>query len=42
MTAQPRDAGSFTFKFHVGDTGLYLDEANGQGYIYSWTQTITS
>ena len=42
MTAQPRDAGSFTFKFHVGDHSLYLDEANGQGYIYSWTQTITS
>ena len=42
MTAQARDAGNFTFKFHIGDHGLYLDEANGQGYIYSWTQTIAS
>jgi membrane associated rhomboid family serine protease len=42
MTARARDAGNFTFKFHIGDDGLYLDEANGQGYIYSWTQTIVS
>jgi membrane associated rhomboid family serine protease len=42
MTAQARDAGSFTFKFHVGDNSLYLDEANGEGYTYSWTQTIVS
>jgi membrane associated rhomboid family serine protease len=40
MTAQARDAGKFTFKFHIGDTRLYLDQANGQGYVYSWTQTI--
>jgi membrane associated rhomboid family serine protease len=40
MTARPRDAGSFTFKFHVGDNSLYLDEANGERYTYSWTQTI--
>jgi membrane associated rhomboid family serine protease len=42
MTAQARDAGTFTFKFHVGDNRLYLDEADGVGYIYSWPQTITS
>jgi len=42
MTAQARDAGNFTFKFHIGDNSLYLDEANGDGYTYSWTQTITS
>jgi len=41
MTAQPRDAGTFTFKFHVGDSLLYLEEANGGRYVYSWTQTIT-
>jgi membrane associated rhomboid family serine protease len=42
MTAQPRDAGNFTFKFHVGDNGLHLSEANGEVYVYSWTQTIVS
>ncbi|HEY8633874.1 MAG TPA: rhomboid family intramembrane serine protease [Candidatus Dormibacteraeota bacterium] len=41
MTAQPRDAGNFTFKFHVGDNSLYLDEANGEGYTYSWTQSVS-
>jgi len=35
MTAQPRDAGSFIFKFHVGDAGLHLGEANGDVYFYS-------
>ena len=40
MTAQARDAGYFTFKFHVGDNRLNLDEADGAGYTYSWTQTI--
>jgi hypothetical protein len=40
MTAQARNAGNFTFKFHVGDNDLYLDQADGQVYIYSWTQTI--
>jgi membrane associated rhomboid family serine protease len=42
MTAQPRDAGNFTFKFHVGDNGLHLQEANGEVYWYGWTQTIVS
>jgi membrane associated rhomboid family serine protease len=42
MTAQPRDAGNFIFKFHVGDNGLHLKQANGEGYTYSWTQTIVS
>ena len=42
MTAQPRDAGNFTFKFHIGDTRLPLKEANGQGYVYSWMQTIVN
>ncbi len=42
MTAQPRDAGIFTFKFHIGDTNLHLAEANGGVYTYSWTQTIAS
>jgi rhomboid protease GluP len=40
MTAQPRDSGTFTFKFHVADGSLYLNEANGEGYTYSWTQSI--
>ena len=40
MTARARDAGYFTFKFHVGDNRLNLDEADGAGYTYSWTQTI--
>lgn len=39
MTAQPRNAGNFTFKFHIGNSGRYLDEADGQGYTYSRTQT---
>jgi membrane associated rhomboid family serine protease len=42
MTAKPRDAGNFTFKFHVGDNGLQLKEANGGVYFYSLTQTIVS
>jgi len=42
MTAQPRDAGNFTFKFHIGDGKLWLDEADGKGYAYSWTQAIVS
>jgi hypothetical protein len=42
MTAQPRDAGSFTFKFHVGDNRLHLKQANGEVYFYSLTQTIVS
>lgn len=41
MTAQPRDAGSFTFTFHVGDNGLHLQEGDGGVYGYSWTQTIS-
>lgn len=40
MTAQPRDAGQFTFKFHVGDGLLYLPEASGDVYTYSWPQLI--
>jgi membrane associated rhomboid family serine protease len=42
MTAQARDAGYFTFKFHVGDSVLDLAEGNGERYTYSWTQTIAS
>ena len=40
MTAQPRDAGNFTFELHIANGGLYLNEADGKGYTYSWTQTI--
>jgi hypothetical protein len=42
MTAQPRDAGNFTFKFHVANGGVYINEGDGKGYTYSWTQTILS
>lgn len=42
MTAQPRNAGNFTFKYHIANGGLYLNEADGKGYTYSWTQTILS
>jgi hypothetical protein len=42
MTAQPRDAGNFTFKFHIANGGRYLNQADGKGYTYSWTQTILS
>ena len=42
LTAQPRDAGRFTFKFHIGDGVLYLEQANGKLYAYIWTQTIGS
>jgi hypothetical protein len=40
MTAQPRKAGNFTFKFHIGNGGRYLNEADGKGYTYSWQQVI--
>jgi hypothetical protein len=40
MTAQPRSAGNFTFKFHIANGGLYLNEADGKGYTYNWQQTI--
>ena len=42
MTAQPRDAGHFTFTFHIGDSSLRLAEANGRVYQYSWMQMIAS
>lgn len=42
MTAQPRDAGNFTFKFHIANASLYLNKADAKGYTYSWTQTILS
>jgi hypothetical protein len=42
MTAQPRTAGNFTFKYHIANDGRYLNEADGKGYTYSWTQTILS
>jgi hypothetical protein len=42
MTAQPRNAGNFTFKYHIANGGLYLNEADGKGYTYSCTQTILS
>ncbi len=40
LTAQPRDAGQFTFKFHVGDGDVYLPESGGKFFSYGWTQTI--
>ena len=40
LTAQPRDAGNFTFKFNVGDGGEPLGEADGEIYVYIWRQTI--
>jgi hypothetical protein len=40
MTAQPRKAGNFTFKFHIGNGGRYLNEADGKGYTYKWQQVI--
>jgi hypothetical protein len=40
MTAQPRKAGNFTFKFHIGNGGRYLNEADGKGYTYNWQQVI--
>lgn len=40
MTAQPRKAGNFTFKFHIGNGGRYLNETDGKGYTYSWQQVV--
>jgi hypothetical protein len=40
MTAQPRNAGNFTFKFHIANGGRYLNEATGQGFTYFWQQAI--
>jgi hypothetical protein len=40
MTAQPRKAGNFIFKFHFGNVGRFLNEAAGKGYTYKWPQVI--
>ncbi|HVD46802.1 MAG TPA: hypothetical protein VNG70_05920 [Candidatus Limnocylindria bacterium] len=42
IAATPNKAGSFVFKFHVSDYKQILDEADGNQYVYSWTQTVTS
>jgi hypothetical protein len=42
ISATPRTAGSYIFKFHVSDYKQILEEADGNQYVYSWTQTVTS
>ena len=42
ITATPKKAGSYVFKFHVTDYKQILDEVDGNQYVYSWTQTVTS
>jgi hypothetical protein len=41
LTAQPKSAGSFVFKFHVADNKQLLNQSDGSLYVYSWTQTVT-
>jgi hypothetical protein len=42
MTAQPKTAGDFVFKFHVGNNKTPLNQDDDNEYVYSWTQTVTS
>jgi hypothetical protein len=42
ISGTPKTAGSYVFKFHVTDYKQILDEADGNQYVYSWTQTVTS
>jgi hypothetical protein len=42
ITAQPKGAGSFVFKFHVANNKAPLNEADNNLYVYSWTQTVTA
>jgi hypothetical protein len=42
ITAKPNTAGSYVFKFSVTNYKQILKEADGNQYVYSWTQTVSS
>ena len=42
VTATPKSAGSFVFKFQVAENKQILKQADNNIYVYSWTQTVTS
>jgi hypothetical protein len=42
ITAKPKTAGSYVFKFSVTNYKQILKEADGNQYVYSWTQTVNS
>jgi hypothetical protein len=42
ITAKPKTAGSYVFKFSVTNYKQILKEADGNQYVYSWTQTVSS
>ena len=41
-TAKPKTAGNYVFKFSVTNYKQILKEADGNQYVYSWTQTVSS
>jgi hypothetical protein len=40
ITAKPKTAGSYVFKFSVTNYKQILKEGDGNQYVYSWTQTV--
>jgi hypothetical protein len=42
ITAKANTAGSYVFKFSVTNYKQILKEADGNQYVYSWTQTVSS
>ena len=42
ITAQPKTAGDYVFKFHVGNKKTPLNQDDDNLYVYSWTQTVTA
>jgi hypothetical protein len=42
ITYQPKDAGNFKFIYRIANDGLYLPEADGTTYDYSWTVAVLS
>ena len=42
ITAKPKTAGSYVFKFSITNYKQILKEADGNEYVYSWTQTVSS
>ena len=42
ITAKPKTAGNYVFKFSVTDYKQILKEADGNQYVYSWTQTVNN
>ena len=40
LTYQPKDAGNFKYIYRIANDRLYLPEADGKTYDYSWTQAV--